>query len=216
MSMNTGCGPGVRGRYTNAGISRRLPSARSKGRESHQLGRHELQGIERACLAFRVTHHRVALDLEHEHVAWRLRAFQRQRQPLARAIERDAADPAFGQRWQRLGAFRQVQHRQAAHAVGVRYPGEEAAVVGARETLDVPGNVAGEDFDRAGHQVDAPQLFELAVAVGDEVDAAAIGREARAGDAGRLAALADRRQRRGRDVHDVQVRLVRRHVVIDE
>ena len=150
-----------------------------EGRKAHQLRRHELQRIDRPGLALRVAHQRIAFEFEHEHIARRLRALERQREALAGAIESDAADLAVGQRRQDLAVRGQVDHREPAQAVDVRHPREKAAVVAARELLDVPGDVGGERFHRAGGEVHAPQLLEFAVAIGDEVDAAAISREQR-------------------------------------
>ena len=70
-----------------------------------------------------------------------------------------------------------VDHRELAHAIDVRHPGEIAAVVAACEAFDVPGYVRRQYLYRAAAEIYPPQLLELAVAVGDEVDAAALGRE---------------------------------------
>src|SRR6185295_20424109 len=134
----------------------------------------------------------------------------------AGAVEGDAADAAVGQRRLQLAVPRHVYHRQSMHAVDIRHPGDETAVVAAFEGVDIPRYVPAHDLDRAGHQVDAAQLLEIAVPVGDQVDAASVGREARGGDARGVRALAHRRQCRGGDVHDVQVSLGGRDVIVDE
>ena len=121
-----------------------------------------------------------------------------------------------GQRRQALAASGDVQHGEAALAVDVRHPREVLAVVAARERVDVPGYVRRQYLHRAAAEIDAPQLLELAVPVGDQVDTAAVRRELRLRHTRRIVAFAHRRERSGGDVHHVQVRFVGRDEVVDE
>jgi hypothetical protein len=76
--------------------------------------------------------------------------------------------------------------------------------------------VPREDLDRARREIDAPQLLEFAVAVGDQQDAAPVRREIGVADARGIRTLAHRRDLRGGEVHDEQVRFVRGDEIADE
>ena len=183
------------------------------GRELHELRCHRRRRIQRAELALGPPLEPAVLDVEHPRIARRGGGFARQRQALAARIEAHVAQVPLGQ--SRRGEFELrhgVEHGEAAAAILVGDVGEVAPVGADVEVLHVPEHLGGDAAVLVADRVLQLHLRELAVLVGEHVDAAAVGGELGAPDAAGQGLGLQRRQRPGRGIRKIEVAFVRRQV----
>ena len=202
------------GAVVEGGNGARLAVHFVEGGEAHQFGRTEARRIQAADFALRPARQLTAGKIDHVHVAGRGCAVERQRQALAIGREAEAADHADRQvRKRDFRVARQGQHVQLADAVLVGGVGQVAAARGDVQVGHVPGDVAADQGRCAAARVVVVQGLELALLVGNVIDAAAIGPVAEGAEAGLVAVHREQTQLAAGQVHFAGVGLVDRDVL---
>ena len=150
----------------------------------NELRRNEGVRVDRAGFAARPAFERVLAEVVDVHVARGLRGFGGEGEALAGCVELQIADSAVRHAGRRqLELHLVVEHGETAAAVFVDHVRDVAAIGADIERIDVPVEIGRTRALVVRDRVVVAQPRELAVFVGDEIDAAAVRREPRRLDA---------------------------------